>query len=140
MAEEVKNQFSESIPNGLGIFSRAMGVSNKEFLKMMERGELLAKDVLPKVAKEMSKMSREGGALDKSLKSNQTAMNRMKAAFQDLKNQFFRGGFGDLTTKLFESLANTMKVLTPAAFIFGRALNTAFTLLTLPIRLNRRFT
>lgn len=135
MAEEVKNQFSESISGGLSIFSRAMGVSNKEFLKMMENGELMAKDVLPLVSKEMAKMAREGGALDKSLKGNAIAMSRMMAAFQDMKNQFFQAGFADLSAKTFEAITDAIHTLTPVLNILSRALNTAFTLLTLPIRL-----
>lgn len=134
MAEEVKSQFSESIPGGLAIFSRALGVTEKEFLKLMETGQLASSEVLPKVAKEMAKMAREGGALEVKMQSNRAAMNRMITAFQDLQNTFFKGGFGALTQKLFDSLRNTMEALMPVANMLGYTLNVAFTTATFPVR------
>lgn len=49
-AEELKGQLGDAMPGALRIFAEAAGVSQKELLKMMQAGELLAEDILPKVA------------------------------------------------------------------------------------------
>lgn len=52
-AEELRGQLGEAIPSAMGIMAKSMGVSVKELGKMMEKGQLLSNEVLPKFAKEM---------------------------------------------------------------------------------------
>lgn len=100
----------------------------------MESGKLMSAEVLPKVAKQMAEMARQGGALEIKMKSNRAAMNRMRTAFQDLQHAFFRSGFGDFTRRLFDTLTNSMIALIPIANVLGTAINVAFSYATLPIR------
>lgn len=52
-AEELRGQLGEHIPGALGIASRAMGVSQENFNKMLDTGQIMAKDFLPKFAAQM---------------------------------------------------------------------------------------
>jgi tape measure domain-containing protein len=54
-AEELRGQLGERIPGAFGIAAKAMGKTEAELGKMLERGEIAAKDFLPKFATEMQK-------------------------------------------------------------------------------------
>jgi tape measure domain-containing protein len=61
-AEELRGQLSERIPGSFGIMARAVGVTERELGKMLEKGEVIAKDVLPKFAEELNKTFGGGNA------------------------------------------------------------------------------
>jgi len=52
-AEELRGQLGERIPGAFGLFAKAAGVSEAELGKMLQKGEILAKDILPKFAIEL---------------------------------------------------------------------------------------
>ena len=52
-AEELKGQLGEALPGAFGIMAKAIGVTEKELGKMLQKGEILAADVLPKFAKQL---------------------------------------------------------------------------------------
>jgi tape measure domain-containing protein len=52
-AEELRGQLGEQIPGALGIAARAMGVSQQEFNKMLDKGEVVSSVFLPKFAAQM---------------------------------------------------------------------------------------
>ena len=54
-AEELRGQIGERLPGAVNIASRALGVTNQELDKMLEKGEVLADDFLPKFARELNK-------------------------------------------------------------------------------------
>ena len=54
-AEELRGQLGERIPGAFGIAAKAMNVTEAQLGKMMEKGEVAAKDFLPKFAAEMQK-------------------------------------------------------------------------------------
>lgn len=82
-AEELVGQLGERLPNALGIASRAMGVSTQQLMKMMENGELMAVDFLPRFAAEL-KRTFQGAALQAKLSAQgiftgyQNAMTMLK--------------------------------------------------------------
>lgn len=84
-------------------------IGTKELFKLMEDGKLLAKDILPLVGKYMSEAAKKGGALDKMLKSNQVAMQRLSMTWQNFQNIIFMSGFGEALTRTFNSLAFALK-------------------------------
>ena len=84
-------------------------IGTKELFKLMEDGKLLAKDILPLVGKYMSEAAKKGGALDKMLKSNQVAMQRLSMTWQNFQNTIFISGFGEALTRTFNSLAFALK-------------------------------
>ena len=60
-----------------------MGMNTREFNKLVESGQLLAKDFLPKFTKELEKTF--AGGLEKSTKSLRANLNRMENSFLKLK-------------------------------------------------------
>lgn len=54
-AEELRGQLGERLPGAFGIMAKAVGVSDQELGKMMQKGEVMAADVLPKFAVELEK-------------------------------------------------------------------------------------
>lgn len=54
-AEELRGQIGERIPGAFSIAAQAMGVTEKQLGKMMEKGELASKVFLPKFAEQLNK-------------------------------------------------------------------------------------
>lgn len=83
-------------------------MSEAQMFKQMEMGKLLAEDVLPKVAKQYSKVARENGALEAASKKVNSEYNRFLNALTELKLQLFQGGFGQGMVSVFKTLTNMM--------------------------------
>ena len=115
MSEEVKNQIGEQLPGALDLFRKAASefsgkeLTTPEFFKMMEKGELLAQDILPLMGKMMSEAAKKGGALEKMLNSNGVAMRRLQQTWTNFQNVIFMSGFGEALTRTFNSLAFALK-------------------------------
>jgi tape measure domain-containing protein len=105
MAEELKNQLAEQIPGSLQAFEKALGVTSSELFDMMERGELMAEDVLPKVGLAMAEMAREGGALDAQLASTRVAQGRFTTFAQEGADTIFTNGYSQGFASLLRSLS-----------------------------------
>ena len=73
---------------------------------MMENGELLAADVLPKVAIEMRKMANAGGALEQKLMTTRVQQGRFFKELETAQNIIFKSGFDKGLANMFNSLAN----------------------------------
>lgn len=129
-SEELKGQLGERLPGAIGIFARSMNVTTEELFKMLEMGEVLAKDTLPNFAKELRKNARAGGALDDSLRSNSANMMRMVNSFTDVKIAFARSGFQEVVTDLFQGTAELLQGIIPLI----KSLGLAFRILFLPIK------
>ncbi len=82
-AEELRGQLGERIPGAFGIAARAMGVTEGELNKMLETGQVLAEDFLPKFGAQLKKEF-GGSAVDAS-KNAQSAMFEFQN--QTLKSQ-----------------------------------------------------
>jgi len=54
-AEELRSQIGERIPGALEIAQRALGVTGAELDKLLQNGELMADDLLPKLSREFQK-------------------------------------------------------------------------------------
>jgi len=76
-AEELRGQLGERIPGAFGIAARAMGVTTSELNKMMEQGQVVAEDFLPKFAAEMQRTFGPG---------LEAAMNTPRAQFDKFGN------------------------------------------------------
>ena len=79
-AEELRQQLGERMPGSIQIMAASLGVGTQELFKMMENGELLSDEVLPKFSKELSAVF--GGEAAKQA-------NRISAAISRLRNAFF---------------------------------------------------
>ncbi|HEJ7028066.1 TPA: tape measure protein [Serratia marcescens] len=111
-SEELKGQLGDALPNAVGIFVKALqktqknaNLTEKDLFKMMEQGQLLAKDLLPAVGEEFKIVARNGGALDKAVNSNRASFQRLKTAMQASMGEFFDGGFGSALTSAFDTMS-----------------------------------
>lgn len=55
-AEELRGQLGERLPGAFGIMAKALGVNEKQLNKMLEQGQVLAEDALPKFAKALEEV------------------------------------------------------------------------------------
>ncbi|WP_233074394.1 tape measure protein [Serratia ureilytica] len=111
-AEELKQQLGDAVPGAVSVFVKALqkvqgnaNLTEKDLFKMMEQGQLLAKDILPAVGDEFKALARNGGALDKAVNSNRASFQRLKTAMQNSMGQFFDGGFGSALTSAFDTMS-----------------------------------
>jgi len=86
--EELKGQLGDSLPGALKIAAGAMGVSQKALTKMIESGDVLAGDLLPKMSEELHKLYGEAAATA-ALESGIAATNRLSQAWTDFKNNLY---------------------------------------------------
>lgn len=73
-AEELRGQIGERLPGAFGIAAKAMGVTEAELGKMMQSGEVAAKDFLPRFAAQLQKTF--GGEALNQKNSPQAIMER----------------------------------------------------------------
>lgn len=102
-AEELRGQLGERLPGAFNLAAKAMGVTTAELGKMLEKGQIMASDFLPKF----------GDALRNEFQAPLTSlaqeMNRFNSAWDLWKRELSTGtdggGFGFLTRGLNESSA-----------------------------------
>ncbi|MFZ5762831.1 MAG: tape measure protein [Thermodesulfobacteriota bacterium] len=97
-AEELRGQLGERLPGAFQIAARAMGVTTQELDKMLQKGEIVATDFLPKFAAEMHKTF--GPDLSTAAGRSEAAFNRLKNSITDLKVAIGNSGLLDSLAKL----------------------------------------
>lgn len=96
-AEELRGQLGERLPGAFSIAARAMGVTEKELGKMLQKGEVLASDLLPKLATE----------LDKTFGSDSTKrIDNLQSSWSRLTNSFDLAVEGGNISKFFKFLVD----------------------------------
>lgn len=103
-AQELRLQLGNVMPGVFQKMADAVGVSTAELDKMMAAGQLISKDVLPKFAAELDKMT--NGKID--LNSLQLQINDLRNAFAELVNS---GGFEEAFTKLVKIATNAINFI-----------------------------
>lgn len=76
-SEELRGQLGERLPGAFQIAARAMGVTTQELSKMLEQGQVLANDFLPRLAAQLQRELGQGAV---------TAAQTAQAAFVKLSN------------------------------------------------------
>lgn len=106
-AEELRGQLGERLPGAFQIAARAMGVTTMELNDMLERGEVMAEDFLPKFAIELRKTFSDQvpGALD----NTRQQLNRFNTELFKLKAEFAGGGFLDGLLDVVDGLSAVLK-------------------------------
>lgn len=89
-AEELRGQLGERLPGAFGIMAKSIGVSESELGKMMQKGEVMAKDVLPKFAEELEKSF--GANASKNLETIGGAWNVLQTEVSLYINEANKGG------------------------------------------------
>lgn len=80
-AEELRGQIGERLPGAFAIAAKSIGVSEQALNKMLEQGQVLSKDFLPKFASQLEKDL--GGGAEAAANSTQAALNRMKNSYDE---------------------------------------------------------
>jgi tape measure domain-containing protein len=81
-AEELRGQLGERIPGAFSIMAKALGVSERQLNKMLEQGQVLSKDALPKFAAELKKTF--GSQAEKNIEGMNVSLNRFNNAITNL--------------------------------------------------------
>lgn len=81
--EELRQQLGEALPGAFQTAARAMGVTTQELVKMVEKGQLLSEDFLPKFAQQLSAESSIGVA--SAANSATASINRLNNAVDELQ-------------------------------------------------------
>jgi len=100
-AEELNGQLGERLPGAFNIAARAMGVTTGELGKMLEKGDVLATDFLPKFAAQL------GQELPANLQTADAAFQRFQTALDDIANSTadgFMKELGEATDDLTQTL------------------------------------
>lgn len=104
-SEELRGQLGERLPGAFQIAARAMGVTTAELGKMLEQGEVIASDFLPKFAAQVRKEL--AGSVEEAANSTQAALGRIDSAWAYLKRTVADSGLG-------QAAAGQMNILTDA--------------------------
>lgn len=121
-AEELKNQLGDVLPGAMKIFSDAMGVSEGELMSMMDRGELLAWDVLPRVAVLLNKNAEAGGALAMAMKEPNKQFDLLQSRLQHFAIGTYNQ-FKEPLSRLLQLITDTVNDIgKPFAEFFGNVL------------------
>lgn len=105
-AEELKGQLGERLPGAFQIAARAMGVTTAELSKMLEKGQVVATDFLPRFAAELSRATEASSRLAAAGPSAELARigNELDKLKADIGTGFF-DGLGDGLSEVREQLA-----------------------------------
>ncbi|SLN77318.1 tape measure protein [Oceanibacterium hippocampi] len=104
--EELKLQLGDRIPGAMRIASEAMGVSTAQLIKMIESGELLSEDFLPKFA---ARLKQEfAGALPQAMEAAQASTAALNNALFDLGTNIAASGFIDAYIGSVEALTDVV--------------------------------
>lgn len=117
-AEELRGQLGERIPGAFQIAARAMGVTTAELGKMLEKGEVIADEFLPRFAAEMR--SSFGGAATQAATGLNAAINRLSNSYDELLRTMAETGAIDAATTIITNFSN---ILFNVAFLANQAKN-----------------
>jgi tape measure domain-containing protein len=105
-AEELRGQLGERLPGAFQIAARAIGVTTEELNDMLDRGEVLADELLPRLADELHEAFGEQ-ALE-NVKSLSGSINQLETAWMKLKTSV---GSGEFFGKVFGNAASVVDFL-----------------------------
>lgn len=106
-AEELRGQLGERLVGAFGIAAKAMGVTTGELNKMLQKGQVLASDFLPKFATELENTFGKGNTQVTTLAASQNRFNssidQLILAIGNKLNPFLKGAY-DLAAGIAVSL------------------------------------
>jgi lambda family phage tail tape measure protein len=106
-AEELRGQLGERLPGAFQMAAEAMGVTTQQLGKMLEKGEVAAEDLIPKLAKVLH--DRFGKDAKEAAGDAGQAMNRFNSELLDLKMEMAGSGFLDDMVDSLNTISDTMK-------------------------------
>lgn len=109
-AEELRGQLGERLPGAFQIAARAMGVSTSELGKMLEAGQVIAEDFLPKFAKQLEKELGQASADAAGTAARE--MQRVANEFGDLLKVIADSGAASSIAKFFANISSGLAGVT----------------------------
>lgn len=97
-AEELRGQLGERLPGAFALAAKAMGVTERELSKMLEKGEIATADFLPRFARALNE------SFSQPVNNVVSELNRLSSAFDLFKQGLFAGNSGSLFTPLTNGL------------------------------------
>jgi tape measure domain-containing protein len=131
-AEELRGQLGERLPGAFGIMAKSMGVSEQQLGKMMQKGEVMAKDVLPKFAEELEKTF--GANASKNLETIGGAWNVLQTEISLYINEANKGGA--ITKQIAGAISFLAKNIDTIVSVLGKAIKAWITFKTVMYALN----
>ena len=119
-AEELRGQLGDRLPGAFKLAAQAMGKTEAEFNKMLDTGQILAADMLPKLATELHKTVSAG--LVDAQHSPAAEFERLGNALTDLKTTIAKSGLLDFLSDVAKGLTpivEKLKEMTP--YLAGRS-------------------
>jgi len=106
-AEELRGQLGERLPGAFQLAANAMGVTTSELGKMLQQGQVVSDDFLPKFSAELDKAFSD--ARFNNINSN---INRLSNAWFELKKALVDRAFGDIFAKTIREITEAIRDLT----------------------------
>lgn len=103
-SEELRGQLGERLPGAFRIAADAMGVTTAELGKMLEKGQVVAEDFLPKFAAQLN--SQIGSAAENAADRLDAATARMGNAWEVLKRSLGDSGISAAMASGFSNLTD----------------------------------
>jgi tape measure domain-containing protein len=109
-AEELRGQIGERIPGAFNLAAKAMGVTTKELNKMLEQGQVISADFLPKFAVELENAF--GAAAEKKVNSLSSSLGRFKTSWDRFLESPGISRFIQRELNIWSGYLNTLRELT----------------------------
>jgi tape measure domain-containing protein len=116
-SEELRGQLGERLPGAFNLAAKAMGVTTQELGKMLERGDVMAGDLLPKLALELNNTF--GDKIIGNVDNLQASINRLDNSFTlAVRN----GNIGIFFKEIVDGANEAIKILDSKSWneFFGR--------------------
>lgn len=118
-SEELKGQLGERLPGAFAIAAKVMKLTTQELGDQLKAGKILAKDLIPKLAKEYQRLVKDTGAFAKATKSTSFVLGRLSEEWNKLLDRLGQSEAGDAivnllveATKFFEGMGEKGGALT----------------------------
>jgi tape measure domain-containing protein len=109
-AEELKGQLAERLPGAFQMAAKAMGVTTAELQKMLEKGEVLAVDLIPKLANELENRFASGAR--EAGESARAAFENFGNAVENLRRALESSGIIEFLAEMAERATAVMNSIT----------------------------
>jgi len=113
-AEELRGQLGERLPGAFGIAADAMGVTTMELDKMLQRGEIVSQDFLPKFAKALNE--KFGDPVNANAQTLQAFSNRLSNVWTKIKESSVRvfGAIAERLSRITTMISENWSAITEA--------------------------
>lgn len=108
-AEELRGQLGERIPGAFSIAARAVGKTEAEFNKMLQTGEVISSEFLPKFAAELKKTVASG--LPDAVGSMSAELNRLSSSWGKFLQELGKSGAMDAGAEAIRGITSGLKTL-----------------------------